>query len=142
MNAFQRFLFPAAAGTGKADTAILVLRVLFGGLLLSHGLDKLGNYSQLAETFADPLGIGSHLSLALVIFAEVVCSAGFIFGFLFRLAALPMIASMAVAFFVFHGADPFAMKELPFAYLAAFVALYISGPGRYSIDHAIRRRLL
>ena len=43
----------------------------------------------------------------------------FIFGFLYRLAMLPMIFTMCIAFFVVHGSDPFAVNELAFIYLVA-----------------------
>ena len=35
----------------------------------------------------------------------------------YRLAMLPMIFTMCIAFFVVHGSDPFAVKELAFIYL-------------------------
>ena len=77
------------------------------------------------------------MSLSLVIFAELFCSVAFVSGFMFRLTPLPMIFSMGVALFGIHAADPFAMKELAFVYFAMFVLLYITGPGRYSLDHFI-----
>ena len=48
------------------------------------------NSSKLILLVSDPLGIGSQLSLVLAIFGEMVCSMAFIFGFLYRLAMLPM----------------------------------------------------
>ena len=46
-----------------------------------------------------------------------------------------------VAFFVIHGADPFAVKELALVYLAIFVLMYIAGPGNYSVDRLIAKRI-
>ena len=40
----------------------------------------------------------------LAIFGELFCSVAFVFGFLYRLSMIPMIVTMAVAFF-------FAMAE-------------------------------
>lgn len=74
------------------------------------------------------------MSLLLAIFGEVFCSVAFVFGFLYRLAMIPMIFTMFIAFFVIHSADPFATKELAFVYLLAFVILFIAGPGKYSVD--------
>ena len=87
------------------------------------------------------LGIGSQLSLVLAIFGEMVCSMAFIFGFLYRLAMIPMIFTMCIAFFVVHGSDPFAVKELAFIYLVVFILLYIAGPGKFSLDHFIAKAL-
>ena len=47
-----------------------------------------------------------------------------------------MIIAMAVAFFSFHQAT-LAEGELAFLYLLLFIMLYISGPGKYSIDYLI-----
>ena len=83
----------------------------------------------------------SQLSLVLAIFGEMVCSMAFIFGFLYRLTMIPMIFTMCIAFFVVHGSDPFAVKELAFIYLVVFILLYIAGPGKFSLDHFIAKAL-
>ena len=140
MSYLIRFLFPVQPDK-RFSALVLALRVLFGGLLLSHGLQKWAAFSDLAPVFPDPLGIGSSASLTLAVFGEAVCSVAFVFGFLYRLALLPMIFTMSVAFFVVHGADPFAVKELAFVYLAVFVVLYVAGPGRYSVDYVIGKKM-
>ncbi len=53
----------------------------------------------------------------------------------------PMIFTMCIAFFVVHGSDPFAVKELAFIYLVVFILLYIAGPGKFSLDHFIAKAL-
>ena len=74
-------------------------------------------------------------------FGELVCSMAFIIGFLYRLAMIPMIFTMAIAFFVIHANDIFTVKELAFIYLVVFILMYIAGPGKYSIDHIIGNEL-
>ena len=91
------------------DGALLFLRLFIGGMMLSHGWAKLASFSTLSATFPDPLGVGSTLSLLLILFAEVGCSCLLIFGLMTRLAALPLMFGMLMAFFVIHGADPFAV---------------------------------
>ena len=81
------------------------------------------------------------MSLILAIFGELTCSLAFIFGFLYRLAMIPMIFTMGMAFFVIHGNDPCSVKELAFIYLVVFVLMYIAGPGKYSIDHFIAKAI-
>lgn len=78
---------------------------------MSHGIAKWQNFDALSAAFPDPLGVGSGVSLALAIFGEVVCSVGFIAGLFYRLALIPMIFTMCVAFFAVHGGDPFAARE-------------------------------
>ena len=53
---------------------------------------------------------------------------------------IPMIFTMGVAFFVIHGNDPFAVKELAFVYLAIFALMYIAGPGKFSADYWIGKQ--
>ena len=52
-----------------------------------------------------------------------------IFGLMTRLAALPLMFGMLMAFFVIHGADPFAVRELPLLYLGVYVFLLWGGAG-------------
>ena len=44
-------------------------------------------------------------------------------------------------FFVIHGNDPFAVKELAFIYLAVYVLMYIIGPGKFAVDHWLGKAL-
>jgi putative oxidoreductase len=46
-----------------------------------------------------------------------------------------------VAFFIVHGNDPFAVKELAFVYLVVFVLMYIIGPGKFAVDRWISQSL-
>ena len=130
MSVIYKFLFPSKPDGTAMSLLILALRILFGILLMSHGVQKWANYDVMSGSFPDPLGIGSQLSLVLAIF-----------GFLYRLAMLPMIFTMCIAFFVVHGSDPFAVKELAFIYLVVFILLYIAGPGKFSLDHFIAKAL-
>lgn len=127
MLAIYRFLFPSKPDGITISLLLLALRILFGGLLLSHGIQKWNNYAEMSAVFPDPLGVGSNVSLGLAIFGELACSIGFIFGALYRLAMIPMIFTMCMAFFVIHGSDPFAVKELAFVYLVVFILMYITG---------------
>ena len=139
----KTFLFPSYEDEGPVySTVLLVARIFFGLLFLTHGYDKLMAHASLADLYADPLGIGSLLSFWLTVFAEVVCSFALIFGLLQRIVLIPMIITMCVAFFVVHGGDAFAVKELSFIYLIVFIGLYITGPGKYSFDSTIGNYIL
>ena len=136
----KTFLFPSYEDESPVyATVLLVARIFFGLLFLSHGYDKLMTHASLAEFYPDPIGIGSFLSFWLTVFAEVVCSFALIFGLLQRIVLIPMIITMCVAFFVVHGGDIFATKELAFVYLMIFILLFVTGPGQYSFDSLIGR---
>jgi putative oxidoreductase len=117
------------------DIALLILRLALGGsMLLAHGLGKFQSFGENSAQFPDPFGLGSPVSMGLAVFAEMFCSILIILGALTRVAAIPLIVTMGVAFFMIHGADPWNMKELSFVYLAGFIALFCLGAGRISVD--------
>ena len=118
---------------------ILALRLFFGVLFFLHGVDKISNFNELSDTYPSVLGFGSYMTLMLSIFAEFACSLFLIAGLLVRITVIPMIASMAVAFFDVHDAM-FPEGELAFIYLILFTLLYVTGPGRYSLDYLIDMR--
>src|SRR2546428_3405294 len=121
------------------DLGLLILRVGFAlSLLLTHGLPKLMHFAEKAQSFPDPLGIGSKFSLLLVIFAEVFCSMLLTLGLGSRFALIPLIISFSVAVFMFYKNDPFATKELAVLYLIAFTALFFTGPGKFSVDENMK----
>lgn len=123
------------------DISALVLRVVLGlSMFYGHGLGKMTMlFGEGAIKFADPLGIGVVPSLALAVFAEVLCAFLVVGGLFTRYAVIPLIITMAVAVFVFHSGDPFGKIELPLIYLAGFVALFFSGPGKISLDHLFKK---
>ena len=135
------FLFPTKPNSVRVSSLLLSVRIIFGILLMTHGLQKWSNFHELSSVFPDPVGLGSSLSLGLAIFGELICSMAFIIGFVYRLAMIPMICTMLVAFFVIHGGDAFAVKELAFVYLVVFIVMYITGPGKFSIDFIIGNEL-
>ncbi len=125
-----------------ADLGLLLLRLCAGiGMVGAHGWPKLSRFAELSGGFADPLGVGSTTSLALAIFAEVGCGMLLAVGLGTRLAAIPLAFTMAIAAFVVHAGDPWARKELALAYLVIYVALALTGAGRFSIDARLRGKL-
>lgn len=136
----KTFFFPKPIFSQGYSIFLLALRIFFGLMIMMHGLDKLGNYTEMYFTFPDPLGIGSEISIALVIFGELCCSIAFIIGFLYRIFIIPMIIVMGTAFFYIHnGSIP--NGELAFVYLIILIVMYITGPGKYSVDTIIYNRL-
>jgi putative oxidoreductase len=100
----------------------------------------MANFNELSQTFPDVLGFGSYMSLMVSIFSEFCCSLFLITGLIVRITLIPMIISMAVAFFDVHD-GMFPQGELSLIYLMMFVIIYITGPGRVSIDYLIDRKI-
>lgn len=118
----------------SSDVAVCLLRIGASLLIMTHGFPKLMKILEGDFSFGDPLGIGAAPSLMLVAFAEFVCAVFVLLGLWTRIALVPLIITMAVAFFVAHAGDPFSQKELSLFFLINFVVLFLTGPGRYSID--------
>lgn len=123
------------------DLGLLIFRIAIAGLMLTHGIPKLIDFFGTGEIkFADPIGIGETFTFGLAVFAEFVCSVFIIFGFLTRFAAIPLIATMAVAVFIVHVPDGMAKQELPILYMSGFILLLLTGAGKYSLDFFIQRK--
>ncbi|MCE2779446.1 MAG: DoxX family protein [Algoriphagus sp.] len=117
------------------DLGLLLVRLLSGGMMLTHGLPKFDRlFGEGPVKFADPFGLGPEISLMLVIFAEVACSIFVMIGFKTRWATIPLMTTMLVAAFYAHADDPFGDKELPLLFFTVFLSILISGPGRYSVN--------
>lgn len=133
-------LFAPGNDSLPTSLGLLALRVWLGlTLMLNHGLGKLKGFDSMASGFPDPLKVGHNASLALVVFAEVVASLMVAAGLLTRFAALVCMISLGVAFTFIHQRSLSGSHsgELAFIYLAGFVTLFLSGPGRFSADKKI-----
>lgn len=133
---FYNFLFPQyLRGTG-VSVLLLIVRVFFGILFFTHGLEKLMNFNELSMTYPSVLGFGSYMTLMVTIFCEFCCSLFLIAGLLQRIMTIPMILAMGVAFFDVHDAM-MPEGELALIYLIVFIILFFTGPGKFSADYMI-----
>ena len=133
-------LFSTRYTPGAFNTALLVLRLGFGILLAHHGYDKLTHYSQYESQFINFLGLGTSVSLSLSIFAELFCSILIILGLFTRLACIPIFILFGVIIFKVSGGNIFGKAEMGTLYLIGFLAIFIAGPGKVSIDSRISRQ--
>lgn len=101
--------------------------------MLTHGIPKINRLTN-PEGFPDPLGVGPLFSLILAIIGEVIAPVLIIIGLKTKLAAIPAMITMGVAAFMIHAADPIGKKEHALLYLIAFLAIFLAGPGRFSVD--------
>ena len=132
------FTFTTDLKDNLPDFGLLFLRMSIGlFLVFGHGWGKLLNFSTMSTQFPDPIGLGSTVSLVLVVFAEVFCGLAFALGLVTRFSALPLIIMMLVAAAVQHADDPWQKKEFALLYLIPFVTVFLSGPGKYSLDRIL-----
>ena len=95
------------------DYGLLILRLAFGfSMIYGHGFGKLTRLFGSEEIkFADPFGLGPAVSLGLAAFAEFFCSLLLMAGLFTRAVLLPLIFTMATAFFTVHLNDEFGNRK-------------------------------
>jgi putative oxidoreductase len=125
----------------KIDIALLVLRIVFGFFMIAlHGWPKFQKlFSGEEIRFINFLGLGAQFSMALAVFAELICAFLIVLGLMTRLATIPLIITMFVAVFVANFGNPLTDLELGMLYLSAFIALFYMGAGKYSLDFWISK---
>ena len=139
----MRTLYPAFV-RGRTGAALLLLRLVVGSAMVLHGWQKIGNPFH----WMDKMGSAPPAFLqGLAVLAEAGGGAALVVGLLTPLAAIGLICDMAYALLFFHWpkGDPFVATagssyERALVYLIAAVALFLSGPGRYSLDALLFRR--
>src|ERR1700712_6116289 len=96
----MKALYSTKHSAGAVNTALFLLRVGFGTLMLKYGYSKIADFSSLQYKFMNFLHMGSRISLILVIFAEFFCAILLILGLFTRFACVPLIIAMCVALFI------------------------------------------
>ena len=125
-----------------SDWSYLFLRVVVAlTMLLAHGYGKMVGFSNIAPKFPDPIGLGSTLSLALVVGSEVFGSILLALGLFTRWSAFSLLFTMLVAGLIFHGQDPFKAKELALLYAMVFFLFTLAGGGKYSLDALLKKKI-
>lgn len=134
---------------GKKLSKFSDLPLLFFRLVLAYGfygpaMMKLKNISGIAEWFS---GMGMPLPTLNAYMATITETAGFIFlflGFATRIISIPLIIVMLVAIKTVHLTHGFEAGdngfEIPLYYILMLIALFIYGPGKYSLDHLLSKK--
>ena len=126
------------------DLGLLLLRVFTGALLIHHGYEKLANIENFADAFVRPLHLPFPILLSYVAaFSEVIGSWLLITGLLTRMGALAVAGTISVAIYhaIVTAGFNIYLLELLGLYFASAVAILACGPGVFSIDELIARRL-
>jgi putative oxidoreductase len=121
---------------GRAAWGLLAIRLVFGGALMLHGLQKMSSPFGWMGPDAPVPGFLQFLAFL----SEFGGGLALLFGVLTPLASLGVIATMAVGTLMAHGAHPWVAapgqpsKEAALGYLAFGLLLLLAGPGTLSLD--------
>jgi len=129
----KKYLKPTSL-PNQVILAVLVLRLSFGILMIPHGYDKLQKFLAGKHDFPDPLHVSPFISHGLTVFAEFFCSILLILGLFTRPALIFLIGCMGIIAFSIHGSDPLGDKEHALLYFFTYLAIFLTGAGKYSID--------
>lgn len=129
--------------TGRAALGVLLLRVYAGAALMQHGAHKITNpFHWMGDRPGAPPGVLQMLAAV----AEYLGGLGLIVGLLTPVAAFGIACTMAYATWThLSRGQPFVGRpssyEPALGYLVMAALILLAGPGAYSLDAVIAKRL-
>ena len=133
----------AAFGYGLHSPLLLIIRLIWGGAFFITGIGKFQHMEKVIHFFQS-LGIPfASFNASLVATVETVGGACLFLGLFSRIASIPLMCTMIVAFLtaeseavrmIFSDPQNFIHRE-PFSFFFACLLIFVFGPGALSIDH-------
>ena len=122
----------------------LALRLCVGVLLIHHGYEKLNDIENFANAFVRPLHLPFPIFLSYIAaFSEIAGSWALIVGVGARLGALSIVGTMSIAIYhaIMTSGFNIYLLELLGLYWGGAICVLLCGPGMFSIDELIKRKL-
>lgn len=115
------------------DVGLLLIRLGLAAVFIIHGWAKVQNIEATAGFFSK-LGLGMFW-VYVVAYVEFLGGLAMLTGFLARKAGLLLAIDMLVAIYLVHWSQGFSGGyEFPLILLLAALAIFFSGPGKYSLS--------
>lgn len=140
MSKLKNYLFDTSI-SGKAAFGLLIARFVFGLGMMIHGLPKIQHaFNWMGEDASVP-----GFLQALAALSEFGGGIAIILGLLTPIALLGIVFTMMVAIFMVHVSQGHQFIGKPHApsyeaaalYLVFAVMLFLTGPGKYSLDNIL-----
>jgi putative oxidoreductase len=148
MNALTKIYgLLARIGHVLQSPLLLVIRLYWGWQFFVDGRGKLQNLDKVTHYFASLNIPMPRLNVIMASSTQMVCGLLLAAGLFARLASLPLIGVMCVAYLtaesdslhtIFSDPDKFVTRD-PFLFLYAAVIVFAFGPGKLSLDALIFR---
>jgi putative oxidoreductase len=90
-------------------------------------------------SYPDPLGLGESLTMLVMGSIEAICPVFVIVGLFTRIAGFFVAFGFVVAVLIAHASDPFGVRELAYMYMSGFLAVFLLGPGKFSVDNYLSK---
>ena len=129
----------------RVDLGIALLRVLLGILFIAHGGQKIFSFGLGTVTSGfSQMGIPmASITAPLVAIVELVGGIALVLGLFTKIAAILLAIDMIGAILLVHLRNGFFLPngyEFALTLLVASVAMLLTGPGAYSLDHVLAAR--
>lgn len=124
--------------------AILIGRIFLVLIFLQSGISKIGNFEG-TSTYMANFGMPyPNFFLVGAIVFELIGSLSVISGYFTRFGALLILIFLIPTTLIFHTHFPDQMQMIQFmknlSMFGGCLMLFVSGPGRLSLDHLLRER--
>lgn len=125
-----------------SDLGPLLARVTLGVVFIQAGWGKFGNLERTIGFF-EGLGIPmANLQAPMVAGFELIGGVLILVGLLSRIVSIPLAFIMLVALFTAHAENLDGIGalfgETPYLYFVLFISLLLAGPGKFSLDRALK----
>ncbi|MEA3374541.1 MAG: DoxX family protein [Campylobacterota bacterium] len=123
------------------DIGKLLLRVSVGLLVLFHGVGKIIHGVSGIKSMLSSAGMPEFFAYGVFI-GEIIAPLMLVMGYYSRIAAAILAFNMFTAIYLAHASSIFSLNkfgapliELPLLYMVLSIAIFLFGPGKYSINH-------
>ena len=124
------------------NTTMLFFRIAASlEMIFVHGFKKLGVGVADAEKIPNPLHLPAAFNDAFAVSANIFFPFLVLIGLCTRLATLPTLAVTLTGYFILHWNDAALIRDTPFIYSIIFLFILVMGPGKYSVDSYIYKKL-
>ena len=123
----------------NTSLGLLILRIAVGGLMLLHGIAKIGHTSFIGGMLSEK-GLPSFLSYG-VYLTEIIAPLFILVGYRTRLSAVVYVFGALFAMFLVHSEQLFSLNEnggweleLLGLYISGALALFFTGGGKIAVS--------